>query len=347
MINTNVSTAATVAFFNAAYPDQPSVARVLFPFRRKTSLELSMLKGTRGVIPSLAPSAFDVKSTLRSRGQIELTKTQMPYFKEGIPFTEEDQMQVNLYGENMREEVLRRFYDDASTLIRAADIVSERMAFQLLFPADGLPKISFVENGATYAYTYGDAAWTSGHFTQLTGNDFWTATTTADPMKNINTVCQNLRAHYGSRIRYLIMNSITFGLMASTDAMKARFTNRSLNFALTDRDVRDVVRNDAGLEIVLVDEVYVESDGTTNKYVPDGYVAFVPEGALGATYRAVTPAEARLRGNSNADVTITENGIAVSREVLGDPVLETVIVSQIVLPTYERMDEVGLMKVIA
>lgn len=347
MINTNVSTAATVAYFGEVYPEQPTVARVLFPARRKTSLELSMIKGTRGVIPSLAPSAFDVKSTLRSRGQIELTKTQMPYFKEGIPFTEEDQMQVNLYGENMREEVLARFYDDAATLIKAAEIVSERMAFQLLFPADGLPKISFAENGATYAYTYGNAAWTAGHFTQLTGNDFWTATTTADPMKNINTVCQNLRANYGSTIRYLIMNSVTFGLMASTDAMKARFIGRSLNFALSDNDVREVVRREAGLEIVLVDETYVDTDGTSHKYVPDGYVSFVPGGALGATYRAVTPAEARLRGNSNAEVTVTESGIAVSREVLGDPVLETIIVSQIVLPTFERMDEVGLMKVIA
>ena len=51
--------------------------------------------------------------------------------------------------------------------------------------------------------------------------------------------------------------------------------------------------------------------------------------------------------NSGATVSIVENGIAITQEVTINPVNVNTFASEIVLPSFERMDEVALLKVIA
>ena len=344
---------AVAAYFNAAYNPENTIARSLFPIQSKVGINLKWIKGTKGVTPSLAPSAFDTKATLRSRDGIKVTETQMPYFKEGIKLTETDRqelLQIGAYDSALRDRIVSEYFDDAATLVNAANVVPERMVYQLLFPENGIPAINFADNGATYSYTYGDQAWKDSHFVTLTGNDLWTAASTADPIANINDMKTKLRTNNGSIVKYLLMNSNTFNLIGKCTSVKNLFvlTNgNAVNAALLGDQVRALVERACGCAIILNDNVYMDENGVTQAFVPDGMVAFLPDGTLGTTYRATTPAEADLMGKQDVDVSIVDNGIAIAVKTSDDPVNVNTIVSQIVLPTYERIDSVGLAKVTA
>jgi hypothetical protein len=145
------------------------------------------------------------------------------------------------------------------------------------------------------------------------------------------------------------MNSYTFNLMVQSDAIKNRFLSTSgirLGY-LTDDQVRAVVRDSTGIEIVVYDKQYRNESKVAAKFVPDGFVSLIPEGPLGKTYRGITPEQADLMSGSDASVAIVENGIAITQFVEKNPVNVNTIASEIVLPSYERMDEVALLKVIS
>ena len=80
----------------------------------------------------------------------------------------------------------------------------------------------------------------------------------------------------------------------------------------------------------------------TKKFYPDGMVTLLPEGALGTTYFGVTPEEHR---SDKLDVTIVDTGVAVAVETKFDPVQTVTKVSEIVLPSFERMDETYMIKI--
>lgn len=354
MLYDAITSRAIAAYFNEVYKPVNTIARSLFPIQHKIGIKLAWIKGTKGIVPSLAPSAFDAKATLRSRDGIKITETQMPYFKEGIRLSETDRQELLFLGDSvnspLRDRVIGEFFDDAATLLNAANYVPERMVYQLLFPESGIPAINFADNGVTYAYTYGDQEWKDGHYVALSGTSLWSAPTTADPLKDITAMKTKLRMTYGSVIRYIILNSNTFALIAACNAIKNLFVLANGNtpsMALLPAQVTDLIERATGCRAIINDDVYVDENGVSQQYVPDGMVAFVPDGALGTMFRATTPAEADLIGRADVDVSIVDGGVAIATKVETDPVEKVVIASQIVLPSYERIDSVGLMKVIA
>lgn len=354
MLYDAITSRAIAAYFNEVYKPVSTIARSLFPIQHKIGIKLAWIKGTKGITPSLAPSAFDTKATLRSRDGISVTETQMPFFKEGIRLSETDRQELLFLGDAanspLRDRVIGEFFDDAAELLNAANYVPERMVYQLLFPENGIPAISFADNGVTYAYTYGDDAWKDGHYTELSGTALWTASSTCDPLADITALKTKLRMKYGSVTRYLIMNSNTFNLIAKASAVKNLFVlanGNTPNMALLPGQVSDLIERSTGCTPVINDDVYVDEVGVMQNYVPDGMIAFVPDGPLGTMFRATTPAEADLIGRADVDVSIVDGGVAISTKVEFDPVEKVVIASQIVLPSYERIDSVGLLKVVA
>ena len=98
---------------------------------------------------------------------------------------------------------------------------------------------------------------------------------------------------------------------------------------------------------MIYDKLYADESGASHKFVPDGYVSFIPEGALGKTAYGTTPEEADLAGSGKADVAIVNTGVAITVETTVHPVNVNTYASEIVLPSFERMDEVAVMKVTA
>ena len=76
------------------------------------------------------------------------------------------------------------------------------------------------------------------------------------------------------------------------------------------------------------------------------YVCLIPDGALGGTWYGTTPEEADLRGASSAEVSIVNTGVAITRILQEHPVNINTFASEIVLPSFERMDEVAVLNVL-
>lgn len=349
------SPAAIAAYWQEATSNRvPYLGEGFFPARQKAGLDLSWIKGNKGVPVSLKPSTFDAKATFRDRIGVSKINTEMPFFREGFKLKEKDRQEILRAldaNDPYVREVIARVFDDAQNLIEGALVVPERMIMQLLFAIDGEMGISIQANGVDYTYEYdANDVWKGTNYFALEGGALWTATSTADPFNDIQTAKDAVAAK-GGITRYMIMNGTTFRLLRNITTVKNRFlTTNGLSVGyLSDDDIKRVLRDTMGLEEVIVyDKQYKDEDGVTHKFVPDGYVSLLPDGQLGNTWRGTTPEEADLMDKqSNAVVSVVENGIAITQEVTAHPVNVNTYASEIVLPSFERMDEVALLKVTA
>ena len=92
--------------------------------------------------------------------------------------------------------------------------------------------------------------------------------------------------------------------------------------------------------------MYKNEAGEDKQFYPDDYVTFMPAGTLGSTWYGTTPEEADLMaGNKDVDVSIVNTGVAILNKKESLPVNIITSVSQIVLPSFERMGDVFVLKV--
>ena len=346
--------AAIAANWTEVYSNQiPYLGASLFPSRKKAGLDLAWIKGTKGLPVSLMPSAFDAKATFRDRIGFEKLETEMPFFREGFKIKEKDRQEMLRIQESndpYTADILNRVFDDANELIAGANVVPERMIMQLLFPVDGDVGIAIKANGVDYTYDYdpGDT-WKTSNYTALSGTSLWTAPTTADPIQDFKKIKDTIRSATGTELTTAIMNTYTFNLLAAADSIKNRYlTVNNVNTPyMTDTEVRGVIQSTNGLNIAIYDKMYRDESKTSHAFVPDGYVCLIPTGTLGSTWYGTTPEEADLRSGSNAEVSIVNTGVAITRIVDPQPVNVNLFASEIVLPSFERMDEVAVLKVIS
>lgn len=334
---------------------QPYVGSQLFPAKKKAGLDLSWIKGAKGLPVTLMPSTFDAKATFRDRIGVGKLETEMPFFREGFKIKEKDRqdiLRVQDANDPYAQAILAQVFDDAQNLINGANVVPERQIMQLLFAANGNVGISIKANGVDYTYDYdpavgGTRRWKSTNYFALTGQAAWDQIATANPFNDIDTA-KTAISNKGGKAAYLIMNSVTFNLLGKITAVKNRFLtlNGMAVGYLRNPDVANVVKETEELQgIIIYDNQYVDESGTTRKFVPDDYVAVIPDGALGNTWYGTTPEEADLMGTAAAEVAIVNTGVAITQILDSHPVNLNTFASEIVLPSYERMDEVALIKV--
>lgn len=328
----------------------PYLGEGLFPANKQAGLDLKWIKGSKGVPVSLMPSAFDAKATFRDRVGVEKLETEMPLFREGYKIKERDRQDI-LRAQSANDPfvaaAIARIFDDAADLIEGANVVPERERMQLLFPLNGNMGISIKANGVDYTYNYDPTgAWKTNNY--FTTN--WTDTTTADPFNDIRTAKDAISARTGSDLRIIVTNRTTFGYLRNNVAIKNRYLSvngLSLGY-LTDSEIINILKDTSDLDGVIVyDKQYRNESKVAAKFVPDGYVALLPAGALGTTWYGTTPEEADLMGTNAGEVAIVNTGVAVTQIVDPHPVNLNTFASEIVLPSYERADEVALLKVIA
>lgn len=341
--------AIALAFTQAGSNKIPYLGRALFPAQKKMGLDLKWIKTSKGLPVSLAPSAFDTVSTIRSREGIKIEETEMAYFKESMLVKEVDEQEILRVQESSdpyAQQVLARIYDDANTLIDGAEVVPERMIMQLLNPVNGHPSISISANGATYAYNYDpDGSYATNNYEELvTGK--WSDTTNADPMADIQEAQDAIEALTGSRPSIAIMSRQTFNYVKQNANVKSAILaqNATANVLVTDEVVKTLFATNLGVTIVVYAKQFKNESGVATKFFADGYCALIPEGALGNTWFGTTPDERSLMADPNYDTALVDTGIAVTVTTTSDPVHTKTTVSEIVLPSYERMDETFVIK---
>jgi hypothetical protein len=332
----------------------PYLGEGLFPAQKKAGLDLKWITGANGLPVSLMPSTFDAKSTLRDRVGVAITETEMAFFRESMLVKEKDEqeiLRVQDAADPYATQVLSRIFDDAKTLVDGALVDPERMRMQLLAPLGGTMGISITANNTDYTYNYDpDGSWASAHYSKITGaNDKWSATATADPIADIEAALNAQEAAGGNRPEILIMSKATFNYIKN--ATKTRnyilAQNTTANVYLSDKVIRDYIEQEFGVTIVVYTKKFKDESGTAANFYPDNIVFFAPAGGLGGTWFGTTPEEADLIGNdTNANVSIVETGIAVTTLVKPHPVNVETIVSEIVLPSFERLNECYALEVV-
>lgn len=347
-----VSPAAISANWTEAVTNaDPYLGEALFPRKQKAGLDLKWIKGNKGLPISLMPSAFDAQATYRDRIGVKAVETEMPFFREGFKIKESDRQNI-LRAIDTKDpyirEIIANVFDDANNLIEGARVVAERERMQLVFAANGNVGITITASGVDYTYNYdADGAWKSTNYFALTGNKVWTDATNSEPLSDIQTGMDAV-ADKGGVTKMIAMNSATFRYLRGNKQILNKFlTNTGIAVGVAgDGDIINAMKDSLGLEgVVIYNKKYQDEDKTTYKFCPDGYVALLPDGALGDTYLGTTPEEADLQGAGIADVSIVDTGVAVTQVVNPHPVNVNTYVSEIVLPSYERMDEVALLKV--
>lgn len=347
MILSDVFTAESVAanWTEAASNATPYYGAGLFPAKKKAGLDLKWICGNKGLPVSLAPSAFDTKSSLRDRIGIKLNKAEMAFFRESMLVKEADEqeiLRVQDAGDPYAVDVLERVFDDAQTLIDGANVVPERMIMQLLAPLGGKMGIEIQADGVDYTYNYDpDGSWKKQHYLELKGAAKWSASDTCDPMQVLEDAMDAQEALSGNRPAVVLMSKATFQMMKQSEKLRHNILSQNLtaNVNYSTARVKAYVEEELQVTLVIYSKQYRKEDGTAAKFYPDNILMLLPDGELGSTYYGTTPEERTLMQDIGADVTLVNTGVAVAVTRTNDPVHTKTTVSEIVLPSFERMEE--------
>ncbi|MEI2988138.1 MAG: major capsid protein [Oscillospiraceae bacterium] len=350
----DVFTAEAIAlnYTNAASNAIPYLGTGFFPSQKKAGLDLKWIKGHNGLAVSLMPSTFDAKSTFRDRVGISMSETEMPFFRESMLVKEKDEqeiMRVQDSKDPYAAQVLDNIFNDTKTLVDGANVVPERMIMQLLAPLNGSVGIEIKANNVDYTYNYDpDGSWKAEHYAKITTDaDKWSTSATCDPLFDIETALDAQEAASGNRPEILLMSKATFNMIKNSAKVRSGILaqNTTANVNYTSAKVKQYVEEELSVTIIIYNKQFKNESGTAKKFYPDNIVMMLPNGAIGTTWYGTTPEERTLTAKSDADVFIVNTGVAVSVTITDDPVNTKTTVSEIVLPSFERMNECYAMEV--
>lgn len=344
----DIFSAAAIALRHttAASNKQAYLGSGLFPPKKKMGLDLKWIRTSKGLPVSLAPSNFDAKSTLRSRSGFTIDGTEMAFFRESFVVKEADEqeiMRVQDSSDPYAKDVIDRIYDDAENLIAGAEVVPERMIMQLLASDDGCPKIAIQANGANYAYNYDpNGTYKTKNFLELTDTDMWSDTENSDPMEDVETGQSAIEEETGETPSIMIVSKKTMGYLKKNKTIKAAIVSKSDSpvVFVTEKKIKALFSEELGVSIIVYKKKFKDESGNTQQFFPDGFATLIPDGALGNTWYGCTPEERTGMASETADVKVIGNtGITVMVTSEHDPEQTKTTVSEIVLPSFERMDE--------
>lgn len=325
----------------------PYLGTAFWPNERKASIDLKWIKTANGLPVSLAPSNFDAKATIRARKGFKFTKEEMAFFRESMVLSEHDRIELaklNDCTSPFVKDVVANIFNDTKNLVDGADVVPERMRMQLLFPETGGPSIYISSDGVTYQYNYDvDGNWAKNNRKTLTGPKLWANRKTAQPLEDIRQIVENAE----EPIKYLVMSQAELNLFMACDSVKEALLaqNTTAHVMMTATVAKQLISNTfPGIEVIVYKKKFKDESGATKAFVPDGFIAFVPEGKLGNTWFGMTPEELSKMEAQDVDVTILPSGVAVVVMTTYDSTMQTTtVVSETLLPSYERMDSVYLL----
>lgn len=315
----------------------PYLGETLFPAQKKLGLNLSWLKGKKGLPVALKLSAFDVKAVPRQRIGFEKLTAEMPFFKESMYVDEEMRQELNKVMETGNtlyiDTIMNRIFDDQSTLLEAAAVARERMRMQLITTGE----ISMSSNGQAYEYDYGLDAATQ----KVDANTSW-ANANADIVGDIRTWQDTIEDTTGVRPNRAVCSRKTWNYMLkNVPIIKTLYALSDGNTYLSDAKLRTYLSEELDLTVTVYSKRYAADDGTPTKFVPDDTFILLPPGNLGNTWFGTTPEESDLMASAAVEnVAIVDTGVAITTMKQADPVNVETKVTQICLPDFPVADQI-------
>ena len=315
---------------------EPYVGEVLFPNKKKLGLDLEWINGNSGIPVVLNLSAFDANVIPRAREGFTLTQAKMPFFKESLYIDEEIRQQLNMAMENGSsayvDVLTQRIFDDNIKLLEAARVQRERMRMTMLTTG----AISIASNGQAVSFDYGVP---TGH--KATATTSW-KTNTTDIIADIKSWQDKIEDDTGVRPTRAICNSSVWNAMlANTGIRNTMFVYSNGVATISDSALKAFLMEQLGLSVYVNNKRYKNEAGTATKFVADDTFVLFPDGTLGNTWFGTTPEESDLMsGQSNATVSLTDTGVAVTTMKHSDPVNVETKVSMITLPSFEASGQI-------
>lgn len=313
------------------------LGETLFPPQKKLGLNLSWLKGKKGLPVALKLSAFDVKAIPRQRIGMEKMATDMPFFKESMYVDEELRQELNKVMESGNsmyiDAVMNRIFDDSTTLLEAARVARERMRMQLITTGE----IALSSNGQAYDYDYGlDAT------TQLVDASAKWSVNTTDIIGDIRKWQDDIEDVTGVRPNRAVCSRKTWSYLLKNVLIKKTLAVLSDGTEyLSDAKLRTYLSEELDLAVTVYNKRYQGDNGQPAKYIPDDTFILLPPGNLGNTWFGTTPEESDLMASSAVEnVSIVDTGVAVTTIKQADPVNVEIKVTQICLPDFPVADQI-------
>ena len=315
----------------------PYLGETLFPPQKKLGLNLSWLKGKKGLPVALKLSAFDVKAVPRQRIGMEKMATDMPFFKESMYVDEELRQELNKVMESGNsmyiDAVMNRIFDDSTTLLEAARVARERMRMQLITTGE----ISLASNGQAYDYDYGLDASTQ----KVNAATAWT-NNNADIISDIRGWQDAIEDATGIRPNRAVCSRKTWSYMLKNLPIKKTIAGLSDGTEyLSDAKLRTYLTEELDMTVTIYSKRFMNDSGVAAKYIPDDTFILLPPGNLGNTWFGTTPEESDLMSSSTVEnVAIVDTGVAVTTIKQSDPVNVEIKVTQICLPDFPTADQI-------
>ncbi|WP_332238885.1 major capsid protein [Sporolactobacillus sp. KGMB 08714] len=329
-----------IAVYYESQPQVPYLGATLFPAKKQLGLDISWIKGASGLPIALKPSAFDTKAPVRNRIGVSKIDTEMPFFRESMTIKEKDRQLLNILQQQNQnspqvQQAIARIFDDVTNLINGANVQPERMIMQLI--ANG--KISVSANGQLLDYDYKQP---DDHKETLADTAKWSATDTATPIQDIIEWQDKVEDDTGVRPTRAICTRKTWGYLLSNKSIKLDMNPvGGQNIILTDNLLQQYLLAKLGLTVAVYNNKFIAEDGTKQSFFPDDKFALIPAGNLGSTYYGTSPEESDLlNGGTDAQVRVVNTGVAVTTYKEPHPVNIVTVASEIVLPSFETIDQV-------
>lgn len=317
----------------------PYLGATLFPSKKQLGLDLSWIKGRKGLPAALKPAAFDTKATLRDRIGVSKIETEMPFFRESMRIGEKERQELNkaaaASNSNFIMPIINNIYDDAGNLIAGSDVSLERMRMQLLSTG----KIAISANRLSYDYDYKFAAEHKETLADAAAK--WSAIDTATPIQDIQRWQSKIEEDTGSKPTRAICTSKTWNYLLMNKSIKMDLNPAGgQNIIMTDSMMQQYLMAKLGLTVAVYSKKF-DLDGAPTAFFPDDTFTLIPGGTLGNSYYGTTPEESDLMsGNTDAAVEIVNTGVAVTTIKEPHPVNVETIVSAIMLPSFEQIDNI-------
>lgn len=335
----------------------PYLGRSFFGTDKKIGLDLRFIKGRKGLPVALKASNFDAKAPLRDAIGFKDIQNEMPFFRESYMVTEKDEQEYMRYidAENsgLANQVLREIMKNPMDLVLGADVVPERMIWQLMAPSDGIPKIDVVvDGGERYVIDYttdNGASYKKKNYIKLEGTSMWSDSANATPIQDMVDSQEQHKENTGETLTTYAMNQHTWKQVVNAEDTKKQVLGSiayQSGIRLKDSDVKAYLLDNYGITVLVYNKLYIGEDGASHKFIPDGVVSAIAGTAssLGTVWYGTTPEE-RSGDLAKGTLSIVNTGVSIYTYTTEHPVNTHCVVSEIVLPSYENMDSVFIMKV--
>lgn len=341
---------AIATYWDTLYSNSiPYLGETLFPNRRMQGLRLDWIKGTDNLPVMLMPSAFDAKPTLRDRGGVENVAMKMPFFRESMRIGEEDRQQLLTMlasDSQFARPIIERLFDDAGTLIDGAVLNGEVMRFELM--QKGTITISSPsDSGINVNYTYNydpNGTWAAGNVVTVATS--W-SDAAAKPVADILSIKRAAAAKGVAITRAVVGPEVWAMLLTNANVAKDIFP-LAADASISDSELYRYLQSKTGIAFTVYEKQYKDLSGTSKAFMDADKVIFLPAGSVGHTYYGTTPEEADLMsGNADCDIRIVGGGIAVGTKKESLPVNIITWAAEIVLPSFEGMNSVFVLDVVA